>query len=276
MDEPTFRVLGPVEMHRAGRPVHVTGKALTVLAGLLLSANDVVSADLIAEWVWVRDLPVHPRAALHNSLSRLRRLCGPDAIETVADGYRLVTDSEHLDLLRFRDLTASSAAHLRTGAAEEAVELLSEAIALWRQPQFGNVDSPVLTHDVAAQLSEQYMSAQETRARVCLQLGRYDDVIGALLPLVRIHPFREAMAGSLMTALMASGRRAEALATYQSVRFALREELGIEPVRSLRELYMQMLQESQLSAAGDSLPMPPYRRKPKPLGQVRGTVRTTV
>jgi DNA-binding SARP family transcriptional activator len=258
MDEPKFRVLGPIEMHRAESPVRVTGNTLIVLAGLLLSANDIVSTDQIAEWVWAKGLPDHPRAALHNSLSRLRRLCGPKSIETVAGGYRLITDSEHLDVLRFRDLTASAAASLRADAAEEAAELLDEALGLWRQPLFGNLDSPVLTHDFAARLSEQYMSAQEARARVCLRLGRYDDVTDALPPLVRAHPFREAMAGSLMTALMASGRRAEALATYQSVRCALREELGIEPSQRLRELHLQMLQESQLLMGGRSVPPSEY------------------
>ena len=46
-----------------------------------------------------------------------------------------------------------------------------------------------------------------------------------------------------MLALYRSGRHAEALASYQTFRRTLSEELGIEPSASLRELERQMLQQ---------------------------------
>ena len=53
-----------------------------------------------------------------------------------------------------------------------------------------------------------------------------------------------------MLALYRSGRHAEALASYQTFRRTLAEELGIEPPASLRELQRQMLQQ------GPSLELP--------------------
>jgi DNA-binding SARP family transcriptional activator len=240
MDELEFRVLGPVEARRRGQLVPAGGNALTVLAGLLFSANTLVSADTVAEWVWGDGPPAHPRAALHNTLWRLRRLLGPGTLETLAGSYRVVTDAGHLDLLRFRDLTAAAGRSAREGTLEHAAELLREALGLWREPVLANVDSPVLARDVIGQLSEQHLNCREFRARVCLRRGRHATVIEDLSDLVRAHPFRESAAGLLMHALLRSGRRADALAVYGTVRGALRDELGIDPGPALEDLHIQI------------------------------------
>jgi DNA-binding SARP family transcriptional activator len=240
MDGVEFRVLGPVEAWRRGQPVPAGGKALTVLAGLLFSANRLVPADTVAQWVWGDDLPEHPRPALHNTLWRLRRLLGPGAVETLAGGYRVVTDADHLDLLRFRDLSAAAGGLARQGAHEDAAELLREALALWREPVLANVSSAALARDVLGQLTEQHLNCREFRAKVCLRLGRPAAVIDDLSDLVRAHPFRESAAGLLMLALLRTGRRADALAVYRRVGGALRDELGIDPGPALEDLHLRI------------------------------------
>jgi DNA-binding SARP family transcriptional activator len=249
LDHLEFRVLGPVEVRLDGQPVRVVGKALTVLAGLLLSANETVTPDTIADWVWTDGLPVHPRAALHNTLSRLRHLFGPDMIETAAGGYRLVADEEQLDLLRFQRLSLAATAALRDGAAGDAADLLSEALDLWREPLLANVDSPALMQDLAGRLNELYLNTHEIRAQVCLRLGQHTIVTDSLPAIVRAHPFRESLAESLMLALLAGDRRAEALAVYELVRRALRDELGIDPGVRLQDLHQQILREPSLAQA---------------------------
>jgi DNA-binding SARP family transcriptional activator len=240
MDELEFRVLGPVEIRRRGQPVPAGGNALTVLAGLLFSANTLVAADTMAQWLWADNPPARPRAALHNTLWRLRRLLGPDALETLAGNYRVVTDAEHLDLLRFRELTAAAGRSAQEGALERAAELLDEALGLWREPVLANVDSPVLARDMVGQLTEQHLNCREFRAQVCLRLGWHADVIKDLSELVRAHPFRESAAGLLMLAFLGSGRRADALAVYGAVRGALRDDLGIDPGPALEDLHARI------------------------------------
>lgn len=240
MDEVEFRVLGPVEARRRGQPVPAGGKALTVLAGLLFSANRLVPVDTVAQWVWDDDPPAHPRAALNNTLWRLRRLLGPGAVETLAGGYLLVTDADHLDLLRFRDLSAAAGRLAGQGAHEDAAELLREALGLWRGPVLANVSSPALARDLLGQLTEQHLNCREFRAKVCLRLGWHGAVIDDLSDLVRQHPFRESAAGLLMLALLRSGRRADALAVYGRVCGALRDELGIDPGPALEDLHVRI------------------------------------
>ena len=59
--------------------------------------------------------------------------------------------------------------------------------------------------------------------------------------LVREHPYREQMWGSLMLALYRGGRQADALDAYRRVRELLREDLGLEPGGELRRLETAVL-----------------------------------
>ena len=69
-----------------------------------------------------------------------------------------------------------------------------------------------------------------------LALGRHDDAILQLRPLVDEHPYRERLAAQLvMLALYRSGRPAEALAVYERSRKALRD-LGLHPSGDLQRL----------------------------------------
>jgi DNA-binding SARP family transcriptional activator len=173
VSELEFRVLGPVEVLRDGQPVELGGGTLAkLLAGLLLSANQVVSGDALTEAVWDGRPPVHPRAALHTGIARMRRALGDDLIETLPYGYRLRTDASHLDLLRFEQLIA--AADLAV-SAEAAASALAGAIGLWRGQPFENVDSPVL-NEAVPRLTRRYLGACEQWAELGLQLGRHEAV----------------------------------------------------------------------------------------------------
>src|SRR5204863_4778346 len=74
-------------------------------------------------------------------------------------------------------------------------------------------------------------------------LGHHREVVGELEALVARHPLRERLRSQHMLALYSSGRHAEALASYQSFRRTLADELGIEPPASIRELERQMLRQ---------------------------------
>jgi DNA-binding SARP family transcriptional activator len=161
-------------------------------------------------------------------------------VETLAGGYRVVTDAGHLDLLRFRDLSAAAGRLAADGAHEQAAEVLREALGLWREPVLANVGSPALAREVLGQLTEQHLNCREFRAKVCLRLGRHSAVIDDLEDLVREHPFRESAAGLLMLALLRAGRRADALAVYGTVCGALRDELGIDPGPALNDLHVRI------------------------------------
>ncbi|MBO0810347.1 MAG: AfsR/SARP family transcriptional regulator, partial [Actinobacteria bacterium] len=222
-----FRVLGPVEVINGGSPLVIgRGKALEVLATLLASPNQGISLDTLTETVWHARPPADPRATLHGVVARLRRLIGSGYIETLPSGYRFGAAADCLDLLRFERLVAAAD---REQPGGDALGLLTEAIGLWRGTPFGNVSLPALLNGVVPRLTQQYLAVCEKWAGLGLQAGRHDAVVARLAVLVDEHPFRERMAGQLMLGLYRSGRQADAIAVYESVRRALSDEMGIDP-----------------------------------------------
>lgn len=242
MKDLEVRVLGPVELVRGGEPVALAGRTtLTVLAGLAVAPHRVISVDTLADYVWDADLPVNPRAALHNGVSRLRRVLPEGALETLGRGYRLRANADDLDLLCFdRHLTAAWQA-IERGHDQAALTALDDAIGLWREPLLCNVESPSLHREVVPRLTERYLQAVEARAEVCLRLGVPGAMVEDLGVVARAYPLREHITGLLMIALARVGRRVDALVAYDSLRCALRDQLGIDPAVSLRDLHVKIL-----------------------------------
>lgn len=245
MSEVRFLVLGPVSACLDGTPVNLTGPtALTILAGLLVSANDVVMRETLIAWAWPGKRPDNPKGALQNAMSRLRKVIGAGSVTTLPWGYLLRADSDRLDLLRFRTLHAAASAAIAAGAAEKALTLLDEAIALWYPPVLANVRSELLLRDAVPHLTEQYLRAVEQRAALRLRLMRPAGLPEELAVLVRDHPLRETLVGHLMVALFMAGRPSEAFSAFHTLRLALSRELGIAPGAALQMLYQAMISDS--------------------------------
>ena len=75
-----------------------------------------------------------------------------------------------------------------------------------------------------------------------LALGAGDELISELERLIAADPLRERLRGQLMRALYQAGRQADALAEYRKISGLLRDELGLEPSRALKELERSVLQ----------------------------------
>src|SRR5262245_25867779 len=108
-----FRVLGPLEVWREGRPVRLGGeRQRALLALLLLDANEVVSSDRLIEALFGLDAPETAANALQVAVSRLRRLLdgSSDGVDGVVltrpRGYELRAGPEQLDLALFERLVA--------------------------------------------------------------------------------------------------------------------------------------------------------------------------
>jgi DNA-binding SARP family transcriptional activator len=85
------------------------------------------------------------------------------------------------------------------------------------------------------------LGALERRIELDLAARRMTGLVSEIEELTDAFPFREQYWAYLMTALAYSGRRADALETFQRLYHLLAEELGIEPSRFLRDLHSQIL-----------------------------------
>src|SRR5690242_19965351 len=100
-----FRLLGPLEVEEAGRPLPLgSAKQRALLALLVLYANEVVSRDRLADELWDGGPQETAPTARQAHVSQLRKLLGRDVVVTRAPGYVLAVDPEQIDLVRFERL----------------------------------------------------------------------------------------------------------------------------------------------------------------------------
>src|SRR5262249_57313372 len=121
------------------------------------------------------------------------------------------------------------------------------------------------TRREAARIEELRLYAYELKFEAALALGRHDDVIPELEPLISEEPLRERFRAQLMLALYRAGRQAEALDAYQAARSTLIEELGLEPGPQLQRLERDILNPEQAPQAppgGERAAPPPQRPRP--------------
>ncbi len=235
-----FRILGPVEALHEGRPISLGGtKQRALLALLLLARGRPVTSERLIEAVWDGIPPDTAQKSVQVYVSRLRKVLGEERIVTRDRGYVLVVAPGELDLDRFEALLAEAAG---TAPSEAAVTLRS-ALALFRGHALDDFALEPWAQPEIAVIEERRLLALERRIQADLELGRHRDVISELEPLVAAHPYREHLLGHLMAALYRSGRQADALEAYRRGAGRLRQELGLEPSRSLLDLEQQLLRQ---------------------------------
>jgi DNA-binding SARP family transcriptional activator len=233
-----FRLLGPLEVADDARALALGGvKQRSLLAILLLHANQVVSADRLIDEVWPGTSRATALGTLHVGVSRLRKQLGATRIVTRAPGYALLVEPSELDLGRFEQLLRDATGADPTTAANN----LREALGLWRGPALADLAYESFAQTHVARLEELRLVAIERRLEADLATGRHAELVGELESLVAEHPLRERLRCQLMLALYRSGRQAEALDVYQRAHRTLADELGLEPSEELRRLQLAIL-----------------------------------
>jgi DNA-binding SARP family transcriptional activator/DNA-binding beta-propeller fold protein YncE len=247
-----FRVLGPVEVHEGGRRLPIgAAKQRSLLAILLIHANEAVSADRLIDDLWGEAPPEGASHTLQVYVSQLRKTLEPrrppgspgQILTTRGSGYLLQVGDDELDLHAFERLADEGRAALREGRPDVASQKLARALSLWRGPPFADVAREDFARDAVTRAEESHVAAQEDRVEADLACGRNAELVPELRGLVSAHPLRERPWGQLMLALYRAGRQAEALEAYQQARRVLAEELGIDPGPDLQELERGILRQ---------------------------------
>jgi len=184
-----FRLLGPLEVVDDGdRSLALGGrKQRSVLAVLLLHANDVVATERLVDEVWGDSPPATVAKSIQVYISRMRKELGDGRLVTRPPGYALHVEPSELDLTCFQALVAQAAdADPATAAAS-----LREALALWRGPALADLAYEPFAQTHAAQLEELRFSALEQRIDADLAAGEHAQLVGELEALAAQHPLRE-------------------------------------------------------------------------------------
>ena len=240
-------MLGPLEVRTDGDPgqvLEVGGVRLRALLIMLaLRPGQFAPASQLIDGLWAEAAPAGAANALQALVSRLRRALPDAVIESRPAGYQLALDPQATDIARFEQLTAAGRARLSEDP-EAAAAILRRALALWRGPALVDVAETDFGRAAIARLDELRLATLEHRIDAELRTpgqGHQATLVAELEGLVIAHPMREPLAGLLMRALLASGRRGSALEVYEQTRQRLVEQLGVEPSADLAGLHLEIL-----------------------------------
>jgi predicted ATPase/DNA-binding SARP family transcriptional activator len=234
-------ILGSFEVRADdGALADVPGARLrALLIALALEPGRVVSKATLIDWIWGEQPPADTANALQRLVSRLRKALPEGLIEGQPGGYRLTVEPDAVDAVRFERLVAQA----RDAESPRRVQLLREALALWRGAAMADVgleDSEALDAAVT-RLERLRLAALEDRFDAEVGLGPAGELIAELTDLVAAHPMRERLAAALMRALAAAGRDTEALLVYERTRETLADQLGADPSPELSALHVALL-----------------------------------
>lgn len=231
----TLNVLGPLQVGLDGQVQPVGSlrqrRILSMLAVGAVSGRPLTSDELVLG-AYGDEAVRGVRRSLSTELWRCRRMLGlPEAIVSDADGYRLDTRRTDVDALRFVEALRLGRAHTDAQEPVQALEVLRDALRMWRGAPLGDWRDHPEGLAVARRLEELRVGGTEDLARCHLQCGDASAAVELLLAVVQEHPHREHAWALLVDAYLALGDRRRAGSAFDTARRLLSDyglELGVE------------------------------------------------
>ena len=246
-----YSILGTVRVLRGDTELELgPPKRLALLSLLLLRAPGPLTLSEAVDILWDDDPPASAVNVVHRHIGALRRTLEPELrsrtnaehLVRAADGYRLLVDTSTSDLLHFRDLRAQAQLAVKGGDPAQGAQDYIDALRLWRGPVVA-AGTHVSQHPVFTSVGHEFVATAKEAADVVLTAAPAltEEVLTVLRRAVDCHPFDEAIHSWIIAALAATGRQAEALQQFESIRRTLADELGVEPGPGLRAAQQHLL-----------------------------------
>jgi DNA-binding SARP family transcriptional activator len=209
---------------------------------LILNRTRDVTAGELVEAVWPGEQPAGADATLRSLISKVRRVVGPDALARGGE-YRLgLPPGVHVDLevavaAIHRAETAVAAGDWHRAWGPSQVALFTA-----RRGFLFGYEAPWIDAQRRA-LADLELRAVECYAAASLGVGGVE-LAGAertARKLVEREPFRESGYRILMQALAERGNVADALLVYDDLATRLRDQLGVDPSVSTKNVHRDLL-----------------------------------
>ena len=251
-------LLGPTTVTRQEVVVELTGpKRRALLALLALNLGTAIGRDRIIEALWPGDRTGREESTLRVHISHLRDILeaerseSPEVVVTLEAGYMLSADHVTVDIARFEQLRHEAHLVLESEPAS-ALDLLNEALGLWKGRALQDVEYEEFAQDEIRRLDLARTEAIEDRAEALVLLGEDAMAVEDLEAQVRSDPTRERPVRLVMHALYRIGRQAESLAVARRHRRAL-AELGLEASPVIVELEDRILMHDPALLPSDAI-----------------------
>src|SRR5712691_930560 len=228
-------LLGRFELTGPQGVVELPSKKLAgLLAYLACTAPRPQPRERLSTLLWGSHFDVQAKQNLRQALARLRKVLGPDALESDGEVVWLNAAAVQCDISRFEALVhegsrdaLSEAAGLYRGRLVDDVAVSEEG---WNEWLTGERERLLqLALGAMVRLGEQELAAG--RAEHALKAGRRA---------IALNNMREDAHRLIVQALAATGRKAEALRHYQDLVALLKRELNTEPDAATRSLVAEL------------------------------------
>jgi TolB-like protein/predicted Zn-dependent protease len=232
---PPLRVfcLGHFRIEKDGAPLDAAGRAprkpLELLKALIALGAENVPEQQLTDALWPDSDGDTARQNFRTTLHRLRTLIGAEALPLTRsslslDGSRIWCDCRELVAL----LTTARQA-LDRGEPAEAAKAMERALALYSGPFLEGEFEPPEILTARDKLHGRFLAALGDTAKALEVQGQRAEAIRLYQKGAEADPVAEPLTQSLMRALAAEGRAAEAEAAYQRLRRNLEAQGGIAP-----------------------------------------------
>src|SRR4051812_6801165 len=186
-----LRVLGPLQIVGDDDTTTAFGGAQLrrALATLSLHAPSPTPFDELRDVLWPDGAP-SPNA-LQAVISKLRKAITPMTIDASGSGYSLVLGSTEIDAHKFEQLVTAGREAAAAGRADDAVDQLGQALALWRDRPFEDIADLSIGQAPAARLTAMREAAIGIRLESMLSGDHIDAARVELESLVVAEPLVE-------------------------------------------------------------------------------------
>ncbi|MEK6721800.1 MAG: AAA family ATPase [Chloroflexota bacterium] len=247
----SIRLLGPLEVAVAGRPIVVdTRKALAIVA-LVAAEGRPFARDELAAIFWPESHDEAARGALRRTLSALRTAVGGVGIVTGRAQVALDQAASNVDLAEFERLAESSRpADLEAAAALARGPFLA-GFALRDSPAFDDWQAAR-----AMRVERTVGDVLERLAAARLDSGDPGGAVEAARRRVDLDPLDEPGQRRLIELLGQTGDRAGSIRQYRSLVALFDRELGVAPLRETTDVY-DAIREGRLGPGPAASASPP-------------------
>jgi len=231
-----------------------TRKSQALLAFLALPPGRSHPRAKLASLLWGGMREPQARSGLRQSLFTLRKAVDVEPPALLIDGQTVALNpsSVDVDVVEFeRQVGEGTLAALERAAALYRGELL-EGLALQEAP----FEEWILAE--RERLRELALEALAKLLRHQRATGATEAALLTALRLLALDPLQEPVHRAVMRLYVELGRRASALRQYQICIGALQRELGVEPEKTTKQLYQEILRQRPSHAAANvESPAPP-------------------
>ncbi len=219
------RALGPGRVLIDGRLIDHWDGVLPRTLFFYFVDRGMTTRDEIFHTFWPALSTREATNVFHVTKRKISEILGTDLTVYWSGFYRISPELElHYDVVKFAEAVQNAA----VAEDEEALQLLHNAIDLYRGPFLSTVEQPWIEQR-RAELASNYAEALAVLARLYAHRHNPQEALGYFLRAAAANPQREDLVRHIMELYHGMGRPADALEAYERLKKELQQTLGVSP-----------------------------------------------